>query len=557
MPRRVLPCRAATPAIPAGEALLRRLEALNTAACGAMRALSLALGGDERRPPGGGGAPRRRRPRAGPAGARRAGGGGLARPTAAATIAAAAREAPDRGTLPALPRALLAGLALLLALPWDGARAQIEERGPRSDGPIESTLRNTLPGGGDPLGVAGWLSDRGIEFRLSYITDVLGNVRGGQRRGWVNQGLFEPSVQVDFERLAGLSGLQGYVNLFFIHNTGRIRRDYVGGVNTIAAIEAMPRIRLSEAWLEQSLWDGVVRLRAGQLAADVEFLFSDLSVMFLQSDFPTISALNLPGGGPAFPLATPGAMLGVRPSPGFDLSAAIFNGDTGPPAPDGIDDQVRNRSNTNFRVRDPALLFGEARWRWHQEPGATGLARTLKLGGWGHLGRFDDLRLSADGSLLADPASTGMPLRRRGTWGIYGILDQQLWRPEGGDAQSGVSVFGRVSFAPQDRSTIGVYADGGIVFANLVPGRPNDRFGLGFIFAQYARAVRDYDSDLARLSATAPPRRSFEANLELTYLAEIRPGFDLQPVVTHVWNPSERPGGRNALVLGFRTRLLY
>ncbi len=127
------------------------------------------------------------------------------------------------------------------------------------------------------------------------------------------------------------------------------------------------------------------------------FLFSDLSVMFLQSDFPTISVLNLSGGGPAFPLATPGAMLGVRPSPGFDLSAAIFNGDTGPPAPDGIDDQVRNRYNTNFRVRDPALLFGEARWRWHQEPGATGLGRTLKLGGWGHLGRFDDLPLAPDG----------------------------------------------------------------------------------------------------------------------------------------------------------------
>ena len=66
-----------------------------------------------------------------------------------------------------------------------------------------------------------------------------------------------------------------------------------------------------------------------------------------------------------------------------------------------------------------------------------------------------------------------------------------------------------------------------------------------------------FDRDLARLSGSAQPRRSFEANLELTYLAEIRPGFDLQPVVTHIWNPSEMPGGRNALVVGLRTRLLY
>jgi porin len=239
------------------------------------------------------------------------------------------------------------------------------------------------------------------------------------------------------------------------------------------------------------------------------------------------------------------------------MSAAIFNGDTGPPGRDGTDDQVRNRYNTHFRVRDPALLFGEARWRWNQEADATGLARTLKLGGWGHLGQFEDLRFAADGSLLADPGSVGVPLRRRGTWGLYGILDQQLWRPAGGDALAGVSVFGRVSVAPQDRSTIGFYADGGIVFANLVPARPNDRFGVSVIFADYARAVRDFDRDLARLSGSAQPRRSFEANLELTYLAEIRPGFDLQPVVTHVWNPSETPGGRNALVVGLRTRLLY
>jgi len=450
-------------------------------------------------------------------------------------------------------RRLLAALLLFQAVP---AHAQIPERGPRSDGPVESTLRNALPNDGDPFGAVRRLEDRGVEFRLSYIADVLGNVRGGQRRGWVNQGLFEPSLRVDFDRLAGIPGLRLYANAFVIHNTGRIRRDHVGGVNTIAAIEAMPRARLSEAWLEKDLWGGAVRLRAGQLAADVEFLFSDLSSMFLQSDFPTISALNLPGGGPAFPLATPGLFVQVEPSPRWNFRAAIFNGDTGPPARDGIDDQVRNRYNTNFRVRDPALIFAEARLQTNQEPESEGLARILRLGGWAHLGRFENLRRSADGSLLADPASVGTPLRRRGTGGLYAVLDQQLWRPAGGDALSGVSFFGRVSVSPSDRSAIGFYADGGVVFANLVPGRPNDRFGLSVIHARYANAVRRFDEDLARLTPDAPPRRSSETNLELTYLAEILPGFDLQPVVTHIWNPSEIPG-RNALVVGFRTRILY
>jgi porin len=451
-------------------------------------------------------------------------------------------------------RAGLLAAVLAFGVAISPAFAQIEERGPRSDGPEESTLRNSLPGGGDPLGILAPLARRGIEFRLSYITDTLGNVRGGHRQGWINQGLFEPSLEVNFEKLAGLTGLRGYVNAFFIHNTGRIRRDYVGGVNTIAAIEAMPRIRLSELWLEQRFADGVVRLRAGQIAADVEFLYSDLSVMFLQSDFPTISALNLPGGGPAFPLATPGIFLQIEPNDRFNFRAALFNGQTAPP---GLgDDQVRNRYNTNFRVSDPGLIFAEARFQANQEDQATGLARIIRLGGWAHLGRFDHSYRAADGTLLADASNAGAPLRRRGNGGLYAVLDQQLWRPAGGDPLSGVSVFGRVSIAPSERSNIGFYVDGGLVLANLLPSRPKDRFGISAIHARYAEGVRRYDSSFAQLNPDAPSRRSSETNLELTYLAEIMPGFDVQPVITHIWNPSERPG-RNALVVGLRTRILY
>ena len=49
-------------------------------------------------------------------------------------------------------------------------------------------------------------------------------------------------------------------------------------MNTIAAIEATPTVRLSELWLER--WSGPVSFRFGQLAADAEFFYSDR-----QSDF--------------------------------------------------------------------------------------------------------------------------------------------------------------------------------------------------------------------------------------------------------------------------------
>jgi porin len=402
-------------------------------------------------------------------------------------------------------------LALLSA---GAARAQIPESGPRSDGPPESTLRNLFGDSGDPYGSVAWLSERGVEIRLSYLVDVLGNVQGGRRRGWINQGLFEPSMRVDFEKLAGLPALRAYANAFITHNTGRMLRDHVGSVNTIAAIEAMPRARLSEAWLEQGFAGDTLRLRAGQLAADVEFFHSDLSVNFLQSDFPTIGALNLPGGGPAFPLATPGVFLQYEPHDRLDLRVAMFNGQVSRPRAE--EPEIDNRYNTLFRVRDPALFFAEARLNAHQAADATGLARSLRLGGWTHLARFDHQRLAAEGRLLADPLSSGVPLRRRGSAGLYAVLDQQLWRPAGGDNLSGISVFARVSISPSDRSVIGTYLDGGVVFADVVPGRPKDRFGLGVIHARFAHALRRFDADQIALGL-APPgsmRRS-ETSLEM------------------------------------------
>ena len=158
------------------------------------------------------------------------------------------------------------------------------------DGIPEPSIATSLPNNGDPAGIRKRLADRGIVYGLEYTNDVLSNLRGGNRTGTIDQGKLQGILTVDFDKLAGWQGLTLFSNFFQIHSTGRIRRDYVGGINTIAAIEAVPTTRLSELWLEQKFASGKASLRVGQLAADAEFFFSDLSAMFLQSDWPTIAA---------------------------------------------------------------------------------------------------------------------------------------------------------------------------------------------------------------------------------------------------------------------------
>jgi len=446
--------------------------------------------------------------------------------------------------------AFLLGTGVLWA---SQARAQTTPQ-PDAWGITEPSIANTLPAKGDPWGWRKTLNDYGVSYNLIYTSDLLANLAGGIQTGGVFQGKIEAQINADLEKLIGLKDLSFYANIFQIHNTGRIRRDYVGGLNTIAAIEAGATTRLSELWLEQRFFDGKASFRFGQLAADSEFFFSSLSTMFLQSDWPSITAYNLPGSGPAYPLSTPGLRLKVDPNEHVSLLVALFNGNPAGPCPG--DPDTCNRYGLNFRVSDPAFIIGESQFRWNQGADDKGLATTLKLGGWLHLGQFDDQRYAANGLLLADPASGGVPRQHRGDYGIYGIIDQQLYRPAGGAADSGISVFTRASVSPSDRNLISFEIDGGMVFAGLIPGRPDDRFGASVNYTHLSSAVTGFDQDTINFTGVLGPVHNFEANIELTYVAQIKPGWTLQPDFQYIWNPGGFPG-RNARVVGVRSILKF
>lgn len=418
----------------------------------------------------------------------------------------------------------------------------------------DPSIATSLPQYGDPSGIRKRLSERGFTYYLIYTNDVLSNLSGGTRRGTVDQGKLEAQFTLDLEKFAGWNNLTLYANVFQTHNTGRMRRDYIGGLNTIAAIEAAPSTRLSELWVERKFLDGVGSFRIGQLVADNEFFFSDLSNMFLQTDWPTITAVNLPGGAPAYPLSTPGARVKFDVTPNMSLLAAVFNGD--PAGPCTGDPDTCNRHGLNFRLRDPALGVAEAQFRSNQGKDDTGLARTVKLGGWSHIGQFADQRFANDGSLLANPLGSGVPLRHRGDYGFYGVIDQQIYRPRGAAADGGVSVFGLASITSSDRNLISAQLNGGIIFAGLIPGRPDDRFGVSVLYSRFSDGIRAFDQDAINFTGAPGIVRDYEANIELSYVAQIVPGWTVQPDFQYVRHPSG-VSGRDAKMLGVRSILKF
>lgn len=409
-----------------------------------------------------------------------------------------------------------------------------------------SSIATSLPQNGDPGGMRKWLSERGLTYSFVLTSEVLGNVSGGIRTGAVFQGKLETIVKADLDKMFGLRGLSFFANTFQIHNTGGIRRDHVGSFNTISNIEALATTRLSELWLEQKFFGDTFSVRFGQLAADAEFFISDTSTFLMTSDWPSITAQNLPSGGPAYPLSTPGVRLRFEPNKQFTFLAALFNGDPSGPGPE--DPQIKNRYGLNFRVKDPPLLMGEAHYKYNQDKADNGLAGFWRVGFWHHFGDFDSQRFDTNGRSLADPLSNGIARKLRGTSGLYGVVDHQLYRPHGGDKDSGISVFSRVGVSAPDRNPVEFYLDGGIVFAGMLPGRPDDKIAATFLYSRISRDAAALDRDTIFFTGVPQPIRDYELNLALVYQAQIVPGWTIQPAFHYVWHPGGHVPDPNATI---------
>ena len=400
------------------------------------------------------------------------------------------------------------------------------------------------------------LIEKGVAYQFIYNVDGLANTRGGMKRGATFSGRLEFNLDADLEKLMSWQGATFHTHMFDIQGAG-LSRKFVGNMMPVSNIEAVPTFRLFELWIEQKFGDSF-SIKVGQIGVDGEHATSSYAGLFNNGTFgwPAILGANLPSGGPAYPLATPRRRAKYPFDKNTSWLVAVFNGD---PAKPGLGDpQIRNPHGVDFRWRHGAYVVTEAQHKYNQEKDAAGLPGSIKLGVWRHLARFDDQRWGTDNLSLANPASNGIARRHNGNYGVYGMLDQMVWRLEG---DKGVGIFARAFANPSDRNPVAWQIDGGIVANGLIAARPDDVFGLGVSYARISDRARALDADAVSFGA-ATSRRDFEAIVEANYQWQVMPGWTLQPNVQYIFHPGAHaanpvdPAGkpiRNALVVGLRS----
>jgi porin len=390
---------------------------------------------------------------------------------------------------------------------------------------------------GDWGGARTALKQRGVDITLDYIGETFHVLSGGLFKRPSYEGRAEFSVDTDLQKLVGWAGAATHVTVFDIHNSGHHVAEHIGSIADPSNIDAVPTTRLFTAWFEQSFGTRF-SVRIGQLAGDDEFITSETAGGLINGTFgwAGILAANMTNGGPAYPLATPGVRVKVKPTDQLSVLAAVFSGD--PAGPNCNDDPQRcNAHGTTFSFYGGALWMGEAQYALD----AGGLAGVYKLGGWYATTNFANQHFGIDPTgavlTLADP-SMPEPLFHRGDWGIYGVADQTVWR---GPASS-LNLFVRGGASPSDRNLISYYVDGGAGIKGLLPGRAGDVLTFGVAYARISRDTVALDQDMLAIAGPPYAIRDAEIVVEASYAAQIAPWWIVQPDIQYIVRPN---GGQN------------
>ena len=399
---------------------------------------------------------------------------------------------------------------------------------------------------GDWWGIRNWLDkDKGVEFSVTYTTDLAGNPVGGMEQGFTYTDNIAFGVKLDLEKLVGWRGAT-----FTIAATDRngdsLSQDFIGNQFTVQQIYGGQTIILTDLYLTQRFWDEKAEIKAGRFSAGDDFASSPLYWLYMNNGIDgNPQALPVNASFSAYPWASWAARLRVEPSPDWNAMFGMY--------------QVSGRTfarnlnglNMDFAPTDGIMFVGQVGWTpeffksrvqrvptereeaedlWDPDGGMHGMPGHYWFGGyystWSLYPQFGSEQTAAN------------------AYGFYWHGDQMVYQESPGSDQ-GLILWTAFVLSPQQNiAKLPFQWNSGIVYQGLLPGRDNDSaiFGLAYgnFSADYGQAGLAYDGDAV----------SYEMALEWGYRIQFNRFFYVQPDVQYIIQPGGTGSIPNALVLG-------
>ena len=146
------------------------------------------------------------------------------------------------------------------------------------------------------------LADHGVYLVARNLSQELGMVSGGEKRGWSFEGFTQLGVNLDMARIAGIPG--GGVHFLLDDLQGQPNYAYSGSVffNNRTWGGDGPALRVQEFFYEQNLLEDRLKLRLGLLSAYTQFDGSELYCTFMTTLCRTAAGYTFDRGYPPYAL---------------------------------------------------------------------------------------------------------------------------------------------------------------------------------------------------------------------------------------------------------------
>lgn len=372
------------------------------------------------------------------------------------------------------------------------------------------------------------LEDAGITLNGGFVEEFAANPSGGLRQGALFTGQVSGGVDLNMDRIAAIPGAT--IHLLATERFGRdLSKDDIG--NSIDVQEVYGggmTARLSEFSWEQSLFSGRLNILAGRVSVVPDNAASSSIGCSFQTNatcpepkfFARDSGITNP------PVATWGGRVKFWATDTLYLQAGAY--DVNPIQ------GLHTQNGTNWTTSNSTGAFVPFEIGYATDLTNDTLPRHYKLGGYYDSSLYSDPARDAAGAFAA--ISGNGYAQRSGRSGVYGWIDQMVWRPDAG-SDRGVTLFAAVLAATSGRVTQDFGVEGGAQWKGPIEERSDD--AIGFVISdQHLSAdaienIRLLRSKAGGFGAPSPD----EVILELNYKYTASPAWFVMPNIQYVINP--------------------
>ena len=303
-----------------------------------------------------------------------------------------------------------------------------------------------------PKSALDMLDRHGVTFQETFIYDWSKSLRPGtdHLEGY-GRHLVDFAMPVDGEKLYGLKGSSGQLRLR--NHANNFGAADVALAQVLSNIDGCSRTTLYEAWLQQKLFSGKLRIKGGKIDANTEFAAVSRAGDFLNSSMgysPTIVEF------PTYPEPKLGLNAFLQPTSSSSLGLGLYATSEG----------------GHLSIVEPSQSWALG----NQE-----LPGHVNFGYW-HIGAERIKRF--DGS-TADS-----------TQGLYTVMEQVLWKGSGSDQARTLSSFFQFGSSRGEESVFTRHVGGGLVLQSPRKMRRDNSIGVAVSWVRFSSEA----SEIAPLS---------------------------------------------------------